>query len=346
MYNKIKRNFAQGVNRVFFYSNVKDKELFFLQQFYAIDIAILEKLGFVVVPTNKISDFLKFWKYDIGFFYFYKYSCFPALISKLFLKKNYFTGGIDDFSSSTKSIFYRQKFFFFISYLVANKCIIVSNSDMINIKKIYNNRLKKRLAFSYHGINISDFVCSDYDFKKKERIFTTVAWQGLKENVIRKGVDKALFIFAELKKLERFSDYHFYIIGKCGEGSVYLKQLINDLKIQDSVFFTDEISEKNKIKYLKRSSFYFQLSSYEGFGIAALEALAAKNIIIHSGNGGLKDVVSGDGILVNEDDNLIEICKKINQFDLRVLQNAEKRILNNFTIERRSEDFRNIISSK
>ena len=60
-------------------------------------------------------------------------------------------------------------------------------------------------------------------------MFTTVAWQGMKENVIRKGIDKALIIFSELVKTEQFKNYVFYIVGKCGEGSLYLKQLVNEL---------------------------------------------------------------------------------------------------------------------
>ena len=330
---------SKKLKRIFFYSNVKNKDLFYIQQFYAIDINILEKMGFEVFPTNKISDFFKFWKYSIGFFYFYKYSFFPALISKFFFKKNYFTGGIDDFSSENKEIFLRQKLFFFLSYLVSDKCIIVSNSDLNNIQRIYKNMLQKKLVFSYHGISIENFICSYSEYEQKEKMFTTVAWQGVKENVIRKGIDKALIIFSELVKTEQFKDYVFYIVGKCGEGSLYLKQLVNELNISEYVFFTDEVTESDKISYLKKSRYYFQLSKYEGFGIAALEALAAKAIVIHSGNGGLKDVVSEDGIIVSSDDTSETIYEKLLNYDTNIISKSQERILSNFTIKKRFEDF-------
>ena len=35
---------------------------------------------------------------------------------------------------------------------------------------------------------------------QKEKIFTSIVWMGDEGNVVRKGVDKALQIFAELKK--------------------------------------------------------------------------------------------------------------------------------------------------
>ena len=52
-----------------------------------------------------------------------------------------------------------------------------------------------------------------------------------------------------------------------------------------------EVSEEDKINLLKRSKYYFQLSLYEGFGLAALEALCADNILIHSGKGGLANSI-------------------------------------------------------
>lgn len=329
--------------KILFYSSVDDIKLFKIQQFYSIDISILEKLGFQVKTTNKILDFFKFWSYDIGFYYFYKYSFFPALIAKLFFKKNYFTGGIDDFVSGNKKIRKRQILFFKLSYLVANICIIVSNSDLNNIKRLYHNKLNKKIAFSFHGIDLNRLIANFDDLSHKNNSFMTLVWQGRKENVIRKGVDKALYIFSELKKYERFKDSKFYILGKCGEGTKFLKELSINYDIEEAVIFTDEVSEDEKVKLLQHSSYYFQLSLYEGFGIAALEALSMKNIVIHSGKGGLQDVVGDDGILFSEGDTVQQLYDKINDFDISTLKRAEKRILDNFSIEKRMLDFKKIL---
>ena len=80
--------------RLLFYSSVKSLELFKTQKFYQIDIALLEDLGYDVWLSNRIFDSLLFWKYDILFSYFYRYSFFTALFAKCFGKKTYFTGGI------------------------------------------------------------------------------------------------------------------------------------------------------------------------------------------------------------------------------------------------------------
>lgn len=102
-------------------------------------------------------------------------------------------------------------------------------------------------------------------------------------NVVRKGVDKALQIFAELKKIPEFVDYRFVIIGRKGEGEVLVRSIIDKYNLKGSVELKGEVSEEDKINLLKQSKYYFQLSLYEGFGLAALEALCANNIIIHSG---------------------------------------------------------------
>ena len=107
-----------------------------------------------------------------------------------------------------------QVLFFKLCYWVANSCIIVSQSDLKNIAKI--SSLKKKLSYSEHAINTKLF----FPDTQKEKLFTTVAWMGGEGNVKRKGVDKALRIFAELKKMPAFADFKFIIMGRKGEGSV------------------------------------------------------------------------------------------------------------------------------
>ena len=104
-------------------------------------------------------------------------------------------------------------------------------------------------------------------------------------------MDKALQIFAELKKIPEFVDYRFVIIGRKGEGEVLVRSIIDKYNLKGSVELKGEVSEEDKINLLKQSKYYFQLSLYEGFGLAALEALCANNIIIHSGKGGLANPI-------------------------------------------------------
>lgn len=330
-------------NRALFYSSIKDIELFNIQQFYRIDIQILEELGYEVVLSNSISEAWKFLKYDFVFAYFYRYSFFVALIAKLFGKHTYFTGGIDalDKKLVTKKDYRIQKYFFKACYCLSKSCIIVSKTDDENVRSIVGG---KKLSYSEHTIDTNSFDCEQ---KNKENICTTIAWQATEGNVIRKGVDNALRIFANMLQMPQYKDYKFYVIGKTGDGTVYLKQIIKELDIDESVVFTDSISELEKIDYLKRSKIYLQLSKFEGFGVAALEALCAKNIVVHSGKGGLSNPIYKHGIQINIEHSLdvmtAELAKSLMTFDTVCLEAAHQNICRDYDNERRKADFARII---
>ena len=327
--------------RILFYSSVSSLELFKTQRFYQIDIALLEDLGYDILLSNRILDSLLFWKYDILFSYFYRYSFFAALLARCFGRRAYFTGGIDSLDEDYASLcnYKIQVLFFKLCYWVSNSCIVVSQSDLKNIIKIVP--LKKKLSYSEHAIDTRQFV-SDLP---KEKLFTTIAWMGTENNVKRKGIDTALRIFSELKKVPTYADYRFIIIGKKGEGTNWVQSIIDEYKLNDSIELTGEVSEEKKIAFLKRSKYYFQLSQYEGFGIAALEALCAKNILIHSGKGGLANPVYSDQLLFNIDndfdDEFSMLINKISFFDLTT---SKDNLLEYYDIQRRKEDFKAIIT--
>lgn len=329
--------------RVLFYASVPDRSVFFIQQFYQVDSEILRKIGYDVIFSNRISDAFKFWTYDFVFAYFYRYSFFVAVIAKLFGKNTYFTGGIDalDKTCVSERDYNIQKYLFRLCYIVSKRCIIVSKTDDYNVRKIVGSR---KLAYSEHSIDTKGFEC---DMANKENIISTIAWQGTIGNTKRKGVDKALELFAKLRQLPNYSDYVFYLIGKKGAGTEYLESIINRLNIKDSVKITDSISEEQKIEYLRKSKFYLQLSSYEGFGVAALEAICSKNIFIHSGRGGLSNPIYSDCICVDIEKPIDEmfsyLCHEIDKYDLNKLESLKLAVERNYDNARREADFREII---
>lgn len=329
--------------RILFYSSIRDKELFNIQQFYRIDIQLLEELGYHVVLSNKISDAWKFWKYDFVFAYFYRYAFFVAFIAKFFGKNTYFTGGIDALDQNLVSHkgYLIQKYLFIGCYYISKSCIIVSKTDDANVRQLAKGN---KLSYSEHTIDTRQFNC---DVNKKENICCSIVWQANSGNVKRKGVDNALRLFARLRQLPQYHDYSFYIIGKKGGGSLYLEGIIKELGLEEAVIFTDSVSEEEKIDYLNRSRIYFQLSLFEGFGVAALEALCAKNIVVHSGKGGLSNPIYKDGILldINQPIELMydDLEKSLASFDNEKLEIAHQNVCKNYDNERRKEDFIRII---
>ena len=293
-------------NKVLFYSSVKNLESFETQKFYQIDIELMRNLGYHVQVTNQVLAFFCFWNYNISFIYFYRKGLLVAIISRFFGKNVYFTGGIDDLNKNTTTYknYIKQKIFFKLCNLFSNRSILVSLSDQDNVKDIYSGKLPKNIDLSFHTINLELFYVND--LSTKECIFTTIVWMESIENVKRKGVDKALFVFKQLTEKDPYFDSKFFVIGKEGIGTEYLRGLCNELNISKKVIFTGSIDEKLKIHYLKKSKYYFQLSTFEGFGIAALEALASKNIVIHSAKGGLKESMKNYGLILDINESIVE----------------------------------------
>lgn len=330
--------------KVLFYSSVKDKELFSIQRFYATDIFILEQLGYEVILSNTISDAWKFWKYDFIFAYFYRYAFFPAIIAKMFGKNTYFTGGIDALDKNLVSEwdYSIQKWFFKLCYRVSKSCIIVSKTDDANVRQLVKGN---KLSYSEHTIETEPLRC---ELSQKENIFVTIGWQANVGNVQRKGIDTSIRLFAKLHQQPEYTDSKLYILGKTGEGTKYLKGIVKELGIEDNVWFTGSVSEEKKIEYLKRSKHYFQMSIFEGFGVAALEALCAKNIVIHSGKGGLSNPIYNDGVFVSIDQSFADMAddlkNKLLSFDDTCLERACSNVCQQYDNMRRKDDFAKIIN--
>ena len=294
--------------KILFYSSVSTKKMFSVQQFYRTDISILRKMNYKVLLSNNVFDFLAFWKYDIAFIYFYRYGFFSALFAKFFQKKVIFTGGIDYLDSNYSSFLnlYIQRIFFRLCSFFSDLNIIVSNSDLDNIKKFNSNLDLLKNPLSFHVIDLQKI--ENYPKIKKQKLVVTIAWMGRIENVFRKGVDKAVMVFNELVKLD--PEYRMLIIGSKGEGSKYIQNLIHKLKLEDKIKLTGSINENDKLKALMQSEIYMQISKYEGFGIAAIEAAACKNLVVHSNKGGLRDSIGNNGLIVCGNEYFI-IAKQI-----------------------------------
>ena len=217
---------------------------------------------------------------------------------------------------------------------------------MDNVKGIYSGNLPKRLSLSFHTIDVNKYVC-DLNNTFKSNDFVTIAWMGAKDNVIRKGIDNAIKLYQELISFNEYKDSKFYIVGATGDGSSFLQSLINQLEINKRIIFTGRLPEEEKIKLLKKSKYYFQLSVYEGFGIAAVEALAAGNIVIHSGKGGLADGIGTYGILLNIEQSISEqaqyCIQKLKDIDNRFLENGICYVKNKFSLKQRENDFQYIL---
>lgn len=335
-----------GTNRrVLFYAAVRDKSLFRTMGFYETDIQILQDCGYEVAPTNKVADFFKFRNYDIAFIYFWTWGLLPAFISKCFRKKVLFTGGLDALDRRyNRSIldYTLKKWLFKGCAFLSDANIAVSRSDLQNMEK--TGFRMRNIHLIPHVIDAERYA---YRGTQKKDTITTVAWMGTKENVVRKGVDRLLVVFRKFAATdERFT---LMLIGPEGKGSDYLKDMAARMNIAPRVIFTGVVPEDEKIRLLKESKYYFQLSEYEGFGVSAIEALAAGNLVFHSGKGGLADSMTPDGILVDDIDDFEALADRLREVDKRYtdyqvqIDKGVRRMKSDYACDRRSTEIGRIL---
>src|SRR3989338_1964872 len=106
-----------------------------------------------------------------------------------------------------------------------------------------------------------------------------------------KNIPFIFYSWARLISERRKKDCHLMIIGE-GEEREELEQIVEQLKIRDSVTFTGQIREDEVPAYTKAGDVLLLPSLKESFGLVNLEAMYAGNPIIASRVGGIPEVVS------------------------------------------------------
>jgi hypothetical protein len=136
------------------------------------------------------------------------------------------------------------------------------------------------------------------------------------------------------------SNVHLLLIG---EGPLKEKneELVKKINLEDRVHFLGFRDDVPRI--LKTVDIVVLSSNWEGFGLAALEGMAARKPVIASNVPGLRDIVAGFGLIV-EVGNSEELANKINQLinDPRKYNDiAEKCQLraNSYSVEKMVEEY-------
>lgn len=104
------------------------------------------------------------------------------------------------------------------------------------------------------------------------------------------------------------------------QGNQALKQLVYDLNIEKQVYFTSYIEEQDKPAMYQAALVMAFISSYEGFGLPIIEAMAAGTPVITSNVSSMPEVSGNAAVLVNPQ-NLEEIAEALE----KMISNQEFR---------------------
>lgn len=151
------------------------------------------------------------------------------------------------------------------------------------------------------------------------------------------------FLINVTSKLDqRFS---LTIVGD-GPQKEELRVLVNELKLENKVFFTGSLDRISVLKKLTESDIFVSASKIETFGIAILEALAVGLPVVTYDNGGVRDFMTDScGIIVTDYtteafvNSINVLVNNINEYDPLKIKNY---VIKNFSAEKFAEKLNKI----
>lgn len=167
--------------------------------------------------------------------------------------------------------------------------------------------------------------------KKEDDIFLVHTGRSVLKNALDDIIRSLQFLPANVK---------FLVIGT-GPDDNKLKQLANDLKVEDRVLFQGFYVQRETVNFLKISDIFIRPSLSEGLGNSFLEAMAAEIPVIATPVGGIVDFLfdpkknpdkEPTGLFCNvRDPQSIADCVKIylqnEELTARIITNAKKMVI-------------------
>ena len=171
----------------------------------------------------------------------------------------------------------------------SSEVIVNSNYMKSELQRLFGLPYEK-INVVPNGVNLSLFnnVERDYNFRRKYAMDNEKIILFMGRLVYEKGIQH--LISAMPKILEGYKDSKLVI---CGKGGMLdeLKQQVDAMGISNKVYFAGYMGGKDVQKMYKAADIAVFPSTYEPFGIVALEAMLSGNPVVVSDIGGLNEIV-------------------------------------------------------
>lgn len=171
----------------------------------------------------------------------------------------------------------------------SSEVIVNSNYMKRELQRLFGLPFEK-INVIPNGINLTNFngIERDYDFRRKYAMDNEKIILYIGRLVYEKGIQHLLAAMPKI--INGYNDTKLIIGGK---GGMYdeLKEQAKALGIENKVYFTGYLSSKEVQKMYKCADIAVFPSTYEPFGIVALEAMLAGVPTVVSDIGGLDEIV-------------------------------------------------------
>lgn len=184
--------------------------------------------------------------------------------------------------------------------------------------------LKTPTKTIYNGLDETQWVLPTHSQRKKNSFLTVLS----PSQFNLKGGDLILNI------AKYYTDCTFYFAG--------IQKSEITVQIPDNVHFLGFLNPKDLLKWYQESEFYFQLSSFEGFGCALCEAMLCGAIPIGSNTNHIPSIVGDSGFIIVEKslESAIPVMDKaIQSADKTLLSiNSRLHIESNYSLKLREQN--------
>ena len=171
----------------------------------------------------------------------------------------------------------------------STEVIVNSNYMKCEMQRLFGLPFEK-ISVIPNGINMNIYngIEKDYEFRRKVAADNEKIIMYAGRLVYEKGIQH--LISAAPKILSGYNDTKFVIVGK-GDMQNELKAQVDYLGISNKVYFTGQLSYKDLCKMYKSADVAVFPSTYEPFGVVAIEAMFAGIPTVVSDVGGLNEIV-------------------------------------------------------
>ncbi|MDE3144258.1 MAG: N-acetyl-alpha-D-glucosaminyl L-malate synthase BshA [Bacteroidota bacterium] len=202
-----------------------------------------------------------------------------------------------------------------VTFSINESDAITAVSENLKEETLKFFAIKKNIEVITNFVDVSRFNKKPFDAFKK-----VIAPQGEKILVHAsnfrkvKRVDDVVKIFAEVRKQ---MPAKLLMVGD-GPERHSIEELARELNVIDDIRFVGKQEQMEEI--LAVSDLFLLPSEYESFGLAALEAMAARVVVISTNAGGLPEIIVQDktGFMANVGD-----VKAMSEFAISILKNEE-----------------------
>ncbi len=223
-----------------------------------------------------------------------------------------------------------------VEFSINNSDVVTTVSDSLKRDTLRLFDIKKEIKVIYNFIDfekypkITDAECKRNSIaKNNERIISHVS--NLRE------VKRPLDVIKIFSRIEKAIPSKLLVIGD-GPARESMECLTKELGLSEKVLFLGNSNEVGKL--LCYSDLFLLPSETESFGLAALEAMAARTPVISTNSGGLPEVnfhgktgyLSDIGDIKDMADNAIFMLKdeeRLAAFKIRAFENAQRFSLQN-----------------